>query len=162
MYARAMPTGDRRRDIGLLLLRLAGLGLALAHGLGKVTALAGGEQRFVEGVARLGFPAPVAFAWAAALTELVGGLLVAAGLATRASAALAAFVVAVAAFLRHRALEQLAVGIGLTSVDPEVLERWGKPELALVYTLCFAAIALLGPGRISLDHWLRARRGRAR
>ena len=157
-----MPTGDRRRDLGLLVLRLSGLGLAFAHGLGKLTGLAGGEQRFVEGVARLGFPAAPAFAWAAALTEVVGGLLVAVGLATRVSASLAAFVVAVAGFLRHRALQQLAAATGLTAIAPEVLERWGRPELALVYLLCFLAIALLGPGRFSLDHWLRARRGRAR
>ena len=153
-----MPKGDRRRDLGLLILRLSGLGLAFAHGLGKVTALAGGEQRFVEGVAGIGFPAPVAFAWAAALTELVGGLLIAAGLATRVAAALAAFVMAVAGFLRHHALQQIAAATGLTSIAPEVLERWGKPELALVYLLCFLALALLGPGRHSLDHALRARR----
>jgi putative oxidoreductase len=157
-----MPTDDRRRDLGLLILRLSGLGLAFAHGLGKLTALAGGEQRFVEGVARLGFPAPVAFAWAAALTEVVGGLLIAVGLATRVTAVLAAVVMAVAGFLRHHALEQIVAGVGLTSIAPEVLERWGKPELALVYLLCFLAIALLGPGRLSLDHALRARRGRRR
>ena len=156
-----MPTNERRRDLALLVLRLTGLGLAFAHGLGKLTALAGGEQRFVEGVARLGFPMPVAFAWAAALTEVVGGLLIAVGLATRVSAAFAAFVTGVAAFLRHHALGHLAAATGLKPVAPEVLESWGKPELALVYMLGFLAIALLGPGRYSLDHWLRARRGRA-
>jgi putative oxidoreductase len=157
-----MPSADRRRDLALLVLRLSGLGLAFAHGLGKLTGLAGGEQRFVEGVARLGFPMPVVFAWAAALTEVVGGLLIAVGLATCVAAALAAVVMAVAAFVRHHALQQLAAAAGVASVDPEVIERWGKPEGALVYLVCFLAIALLGAGRWSLDHWLRARRGRAR
>ena len=60
--------------MGLLLLRSAGAILALEHGLAKVAGLLAGETRFIEGVARLGFPAPQYFAWAAALTEGVDQL----------------------------------------------------------------------------------------
>ena len=49
------------RDLGLLILRLTGGGLALAHGWGKVVNLSAGQgERFIAGVAELGFPAPLA------------------------------------------------------------------------------------------------------
>lgn len=155
-------TGDRRRDLALFLLRLAGLGLAFAHGLGKITALAGGNERFVEGVSRLGFPLPFAFAWAAALVEVVGGLLIALGLGTRVAAALAAVVMAVAAFMRHHAVAQLGGVAGLAAPTPEDVEAWGSPEKALLYLLVFVALALLGPGRWSVGHLLARRRERRR
>lgn len=148
---------SRRTDLALLLLRLTGLYFAFGHGLGKMTALAAGERRFVEGVARLGFPAPDLFAWAAALTELVGGLLIALGLATRVAAGLGAVVMTVAAFLRHRALQQLAITAGLAHEEPEVVASWGSPEMALLFLAIFLALLLLGPGRWSLDHLIRRR-----
>lgn len=153
---------DRRRDLALLLLRSTGLGLALAHGLGKVTGLAGGSTGFVEGVARLGFPAPLAFAWGAGLVELVGGLLVAVGLATRTAALLGAVVVGVAAFLRHQAIGHLGLAVGWSAAAPEAVAGWGSPEKALLYLAVLLAVALLGPGRWSLDHALGRRRRRFR
>ena len=152
----------RTSDLALLLLRLSGVGLALAHGLGKVTGLLGGSDRFVEGVARLGFPAPGAFAWAAALVEVVGGLLIAFGLATRVTAALAATVMAVAAFARHHALAQLGMAAGLAASEPDLIASWGSPEKALLFLVIFLALALLGPGRWSLDHPIAKRRRRRR
>ena len=90
------------RDIALLVLRLSGLALAVLHGWGKVVSLANGQgQRFVEGVAAMGFPAPALFAWAAALAEFGGGLLVFLGLASRLAAASAAFTMLVAAVARR-------------------------------------------------------------
>jgi putative oxidoreductase len=152
----------RTSDLALLLLRLSGVGLALAHGLGKATGLLGGSDRFVEGVARLGFPAPVTFAWAAALVELVGGLLIAVGLATRVTAALAATVMAVAAFVRHHALAQLGMVAGLAAREPDLLASWGSPEKSLLFLVVFLALVLLGPGRWSLDHLIAKRRRRRR
>jgi putative oxidoreductase len=147
-------------DLALLLLRLAGVGLALAHGWGKVERFASGQgARFVEGVAKLGFPQPELFAWAAALSEFLGGLLVALGLGTRVAATFAAFTMGVAAFVRHHAHEHLLVAIGLRQAKPETLEAWGDPEGALLYLACFLAIALLGPGRFALDA-LMGRRGK--
>lgn len=146
------------RDVAVLILRLAGLGLALAHGWGKVVTLAGGGDRFIEGVASLGFPLPGLFAWAAALAEFAGGLAVALGLATRVAAGFAAFTMAVAAFGRHHAHELLLVKLGVAGATPDQLKSWGNPELALVYLAVFVAVALLGGGRYSLD----ARLGRKR
>ena len=153
-------TPDRRSDLALFALRLAGFGLIFAHGIGKLTGLLGGSDRFVQGVAKLGFPAPLGFAWAAALVETLGGLLIVLGLATRVAALLGAVVMAVAAFLRHQAVGQLAVHAGLAATPPAVVESWGSPEKALIYLLVFVALALLGPGRWSLDHLLARRRGR--
>jgi putative oxidoreductase len=140
------------RDLGLLILRLAGGGLALAHGWGKVISLSAGQgERLIAGVAELGFPAPGLFAWAAALAEFVGGLLVVIGLGTRVAAAFAAFTMIVAAFGRHKAHLHLLGLLGLQQNTPEMLRAWGNPELALVYLCAFLAIALIGPGRFALD-----------
>ena len=145
------------RDVALLILRLAGLYLALSHGLGKVVGLAGGESRFPETVAKLGFPAPLFFAWAAALAEFVGGLAVTLGLFARWAAAFAAFNMFVAAFMRHRAISQFLAWLGIAPVSEDVLEAWRDPELAIVYMLVFVALAFSGPGRFSID----AKRGSA-
>jgi len=147
------------RDVALLILRLAGLGLALAHGWAKVAALAsGGGDPFIEAVAGLGFPLPGLFAWAAALAEFAGGLAVGLGLATRIAACFAAFNMAVAAFGRHHAHLHLLNAIGLLHATPEQLKSWGNPELALVYLAIFLAIALLGGGRFALDTLLGRKR----
>ena len=146
-------------DVALLLLRLSGLGMALAHGYGKVVSLAAGEgDGFIAGVASLGFPLPALFAWSAALAEFLGGLCVALGLGTRVAAASAAFTMLVAAFLRHHALQHLLVALGAMKASEETVRSWGNPELALVYLVVFAALALTGGGRFSLERLFR--RGR--
>lgn len=138
-------------DFGLLVLRLAGLGLALAHGLGKLLNLAAGNTGFIDSVGRMGFPMPGVFAWAAALSEVVGGLLVFLGLGTRVAAAFCAITMAVAALGRHHAHDLLLVKLGLLKVPPENLQAWGNPELALLYVLPFVALVLLGGGQYALE-----------
>ena len=142
-----------------MILRLAGAGLALAHGWGKVVALSAGQgERQIAGVAELGFPAPGLFAWAAALAEFVGGLLVMIGLGTRVASAFAAFTMVVAAFGRHKAHLQLFAKLGLMQAGPDALKAWGNPELALVYLAIFLGITLLGPGRFALDAMIGGRK----
>ena len=146
-------------DLALLLLRLSGLGMALAHGYGKVVALAAGEGGgFIAGVESLGFPLPGLFAWAAALAEFLGGLCVALGLGTRVAAASAGFAMFVAAFVRHHALQHLLVAVGAMQASEETVRSWGNPELALLYLLAFGTLVLTGGGRLSLDRVLPGRR----
>lgn len=125
-----------RPALGMLLLRLvAGLSLALAHGLGKVPPSA----KFIEGVASMGFPLPTVFAWGSGIAELGGGVLLALGLFTRPAAALIVANMAVAVVIRHAG-------------DP-----FGNRELALLYGAIALLFLLTGPGRYSVDE--RGRHG---
>jgi len=119
-------------NVGLLLLRLFfGLTLAFGHGQGKVF---GDSAQLISGVEGMGFPAPAFFAWAAALSEFLGGILLALGLGTRVAAVMIACTMIVAAFIAH-------------SADP-----FGKRELSLAYLTVAVALFVAGPGRLSLDN----------
>ena len=131
--------GSALADAGLLALRLfAGLSMAFAHGLGKLPI----SEGFAGGVAEMGFPAPGLFAWAAALAEFAGGLLLAFGLVTRPAGLSLLITMAVAAFVRHGG-------------DP-----FAKRELALLYGAVALLFMLVGAGRFSVDAWLRRRADR--
>lgn len=124
-------------NAGIALLRIfAGASLALAHGFGKIPV----TPQFIENTANLGFPMPTVFAWAAALSEFLGGSFLALGLFTRLSGFFVAFTMAVAAF-----------GVHLN--DP-----FGKKELALMYLFVGLCFMLKGAGDWSLDAVLRKRK----
>ena len=151
----------RASSFGLLVLRLAGFYLAWAHGHGKFMSLMHGEaDRFIGGVTSMGLPQPVLFAWLSASAEFVGGLLIFLGLGTRVAAVFVTVNMAVAAFLKHHALQQLMAAVGLAAVTPETLDKWGNPELAIVYLLIALALVFTGPGRFSLDGMIGRRMGR--
>lgn len=125
-------------DVGLLVLRVgAGLMMALAHGLGKIPPSLG----FVDSTAGMGFPLPGLFAWAAALSEFAGGLLLAIGLLTRPAAFFVGITMAVAFLFAH--------GGALTGE--------GNGELAFVYLIVAITLMITGAGRYSLDQviWRR-------
>lgn len=123
-------------NLGLLVLRATcGLSLALAHGVGKVPP----GERFVTGVAEMGFPAPVLFAWAAGLSELAGGLLLAVGLATRPASFFVLVTMLVAFLVRHAA-------------DP-----FANKEKAILYAGVAFLFLLVGGGKASLDQLVRRR-----
>lgn len=122
---------DTLAAFGLLFLRVVvGFGLA-THGYQKL--FGGRMDQFIAGVRDIGFPLPTLFAWIAALSELLGGILVALGLKTRIAAAFAFVTMAVAAFIRHSN------------------DAFHVKELALVYLAGFGAIMLIGAGKFSLD-----------
>jgi putative oxidoreductase len=133
----APNTGSSVSDFGAALLRLtAGLFLAHYHGWHKlVQGLAyrsrGEAWPLLADVEEIGMPFPVYGAFAATITQLVGGVFVAAGLLTRpaALAVTGSLLVAVYANLRMKKDNQLAA----------------------LYALLFAGFALYGGGRYSLD-----------
>lgn len=123
-------------DAALTLVRVfAGLSLALAHGSAKLPP----SEGFVTGVGQMGFPVPIFWSWAAGLSEFVGGLLLAAGLATRPAAFFIACTTATAGFIRH-------------APDP-----YQRKELALLYLTVALMFLVIGSGRLGLDRFLRKR-----
>jgi putative oxidoreductase len=132
----AVDRGSVATDIGKLLLRVVVGGAIMTHGYPKIFGTSDDGMprmvRFIDGVAKMGFPYPEYFAWAAALSEFVGGLFLALGLFTRGAAFLIMCTMIVVLY-RHRA-------------DP-----WNKKELGLLYLAPAFFTMLSGPGRYSLD-----------
>lgn len=123
---------DKSGHIGLLFLRIfAGLAMAFSHGLKKIPP----SEKFIASVSGLGFPAPDFFAWAAGLSELVGGIFIAIGLFTRPSAFFLTITMFVAAFMRHGD------------------EAFGAQEKALLYAVLAILLIIQGPGKYSFD-WM--------
>ncbi|MBD3275183.1 MAG: DoxX family membrane protein, partial [Candidatus Marinimicrobia bacterium] len=117
-------------DAGLLWMRvLVGLGI-MTHGYPKI--FGGRMEGFTNLTADLGFPLPGFFAWLAALTELLGGLLLAVGAGTRVTALLLFGTMLVAAFMQHGG-------------DP-----FNEKEMALLYLTFAGTLMLTGPGKYSI------------
>jgi len=109
-----------------LVLRI-GLGVAFTfHGAQKVFGIWDGKgvDAMAENVAGMGFPFPVFFAWAAALSEFAGGIMVFFGLFTRFAAFFQVITMCVAFFgVHHASFLQHADGAFL----------YGMAALALVF-----------------------------
>lgn len=119
-------------SLGLLWLRvLTGAGIAY-HGYGKI--FGGGMGKFAGFVGSLGVPFPEVMAWAAALSEFGGGILIAIGLLTRPAAFFIFATMTVAAFGAH-------------GQDP-----FQKKEMALLYWTIAGALMMTGAGAFSFDH----------
>jgi putative oxidoreductase len=148
------------RDLWPLLpLRLViGFGFA-AHGYAK---LARGPSAFASVVAALGFPAPHLTAWATALLELAGGVLLMAGAFVAPLALPLGAVIAVAMFGVHlrygfSSVRLLSLGPGGAQFGPTGY------EIDLLYLAALATLALAGPTPLSLDRLrLRSPVGRQR
>lgn len=124
---------EKSTDLGLLALRvLCGVGIAY-HGYGKVFGIGVTIPQFAQGVAAMGLPFPTLLAWAAALSEFAGGILLALGLGARFAAFFIFITMSVAAFVAHRR-------------DPLQVK-----ELALAYWAMSGALVLTGAGSFSLD-----------
>lgn len=121
-------------DLGLMLFRiLIGLTMAFAHGWGKIPP----PEQLITGVGSMGFPAPVLFAWAAALSEFLGALLITAGLFTRLSSVLLGFTMGVAFFVVHGA------------------DAFQVKELSFMYLASCVLLVFTGAGKYSLDQIFR-------
>lgn len=131
---------ERWIDLGLLVLRLGfGLGFLYFHGWPK---LVGGPERWagVGGAVEhlgIGF-GHTAFGLVAGLAESVGGVLVALGLFFRPAAVLLSATMFVAWFMH-------------------VSTGQGSPAHSFKNLWVALGLALIGPGRYSLDHWFATR-----
>lgn len=126
-----------RAGTALLILR-AFIGIAfLFHGYGKIADLAGFAAEF---------DIPLRLASAAAYTQFVCGLLMIVGLLTPPAALALATTMAVATF------ELISRG------EPFVSPHGHSWEAASLYLVAASAVALLGPGRLSLDAILFGRK----
>jgi putative oxidoreductase len=125
-------------NLGLAIIRVV-TGLALCVVFEKVLprdGVWGPQPWFVEDVAEMGFPAPSFFAWCAALSEFVGGILLVLGLMTRPAAFFNAITTFVAAFLFHKG------------------DVSGSGLLATLFFALSSAICFTGPGSLSVDSLL--------
>ena len=121
-------------NAGLTLVRIfAGVSLALAHGLGKLPP----KEGLVNATANMGFPMPAFFAWAAGLSEFIGGILLALGLLTRFAGFFVAFTM-------------LTALLGVHWADP-----FAKKELAFLYLFIALTFMIKGANDWSIDGFLR-------
>jgi putative oxidoreductase len=129
--------GTKAVDVGLALLRvLAGAALAINHGAAKVQD----PSQIISGASHLGFPAPTLFGWMAALSEFLGGILLALGLATRPAAFFVACTMATAAFFAH------------------AHDKFSTREPALMFLFIAVLFMIAGSGRYGVDALLRRRK----
>lgn len=136
------PRELRRYDIGLLILRLGfGLGFVYYHGWGKIV---GGPDRWAGvGGAMGNFGITSGAQWwglAAALAETAGALCIAAGFLFRPMALVLAFVM-------------------LSATVNHIVTGQGTPAHSFKNIWVFLGVAVIGPGRYSVDAWMEDRRG---
>ncbi|QAA80388.1 DoxX family protein [Aequorivita sp. H23M31] len=116
-------------NFGLLFLRVAFSGMLLTHGIPKLLKLLEGDFGFADPI---GMGEPISLVLAI-LGEVVFSLLMIIGYKTRLATIPVIFLMCVAAFVIH-------------GNDP-----FGTKELSLLYLIAFVSIAILGPGKFSMD-----------
>jgi putative oxidoreductase len=138
----------------LLPLRLiVGFGF-LAHGIAKWSR---GPEHFGQLLQQLGIPMPGATAWLVTLLEVFGGvaLLVGAFVAIVSIPLIASMLVAMLTIHVHYGFSSINT-VGLTAAGPV----FGPPgyEINLLYIASLLALAVLGPGPLSVMPWVASRR----
>jgi putative oxidoreductase len=132
------PRGNTGLAAALLMLRIAGGGFLLPHGLGKLLGWFGGPglAGFAAELQQFGFPSAQPLPLLLALVQTLSGLAVLLGLWTRVSAALAAVFIA-------------------TTVVVAVPKGWfwihGGMEYPLMWLLVLLGLVAAGGGAWSLD-----------
>jgi putative oxidoreductase len=147
------PSSNSARSWALLPLRvIVGVGF-LVHGMAKWHR---GPDKFAKLLQLIGTPSPLATAWLVTGLEVLGGLAIIIG-AFVLLVSIPLFISMVVAMLTiHVHYGFSAVNtIGLTATGPV----FGPPgyEINLLYMCALAALALVGPGALSVDQWLRSR-----
>lgn len=131
---------EKCADWGMFLLRLI-LGIVFVyHGYGKLFGMMPGMDAFSGMVGKMGFPAPAFFAYAAAIVEFLGGIMLLVGTHTKHAAYLLAFVMLVAIG------GAMHFGFGPNGFS------FMSIELPLVLLVTSLAVAFIGPGSMVLMH----------
>ncbi len=118
-----------RNNIGLAFLRIAPSAMILTHGIPKLQKLIAGDFEFGDPIGIGATPS----LFLAVIGEFLCPILIIIGFKTRWAAIPPAITMLVAGFIVH-------------SADP-----FDTKEKAMMYALFFIAIALLGPGKYSID-----------
>jgi len=124
-----------RTSLASLLLRVSLSAMMMTHGWSKFYRIIEGNWKFGDPIG-LGVEVSLIFA---AFAEFICSILLIIGFKTRLATIPPAIVMLVAAVVVH--------------ID----DPWRKQELPLLYFAGYVAIFLLGPGRYSLDSWLKSR-----
>jgi putative oxidoreductase len=123
--------------VAVVLLRVwIGLHLFFVHGMARARDM----DDFLESGELASFPNPELFGWAAVLSLLVGGALLALGAFTRTVASVLLATMLAAAFVTH---------------GPE---PWAAKELALTYSVVLVFFVAWGAGDASVDAELARRK----
>ncbi len=125
-------------DLALLLLRIAGGGMMLTHGMGKFDMLLNGQSAQFADPIGLG---PGTSLVLTVFAEVLCAILLILGLATRLASFALFFTMVVAAVVIH-------------GNDP-----FADKEMALLYAALFVAPILAGAIKYSVDGWLAGRFG---
>ena len=135
---------DRLRDPALLAARVLLVLLFVMFGWQKLIGFAVTEARFGE----IGVPLPMAAAMVAVVMELVVGLAILVGVATRPLAVLLAVYTLATAFLGHRywTMTGPAQGAAMINFYKNVSIMGG-----------LLALYVAGAGRYSVDAWIKSR-----
>ena len=120
-------------DSALALLRIVFSLLMMTHGWSKLERILDGNLNFGD---PLGLGSTLSL-YLVTFAELVAPIFIIVGFKTRIMALITSFAMAVAAFIAHGA-------------DP-----LAKKEMALLYLVGFLTVALMGPGRYSIDQRTR-------
>jgi putative oxidoreductase len=136
-------------DLAALLLRVVAGLIFLPHGWSKITA-DGGAAAFAASMAET-YGLPVVLGHVAAYAEVIGAILLIAGLLTRIDALLLAGTMFVAAFVVQ--LPDALFEVAANAIRPFVAIRGIETPLAML-AIC-VALMLTGGGRYSLDYALR-------
>ena len=136
-----MRRTDGLKDSGIALLRVGIGGIFVAHGIQKLAVFGIGGLAGMLGP--LGIPFPTLSAIAVTAAELLGGLALVAGFATRWAALPIAFSMLVAGITVH--LQQ-----GFFAPN--------GVEYVLALFLASVALSLTGSGALSVDRWIETRR----
>jgi putative oxidoreductase len=147
MHMSTRTTHNRSADIGLFLIRAVLAAVFIYHGGQKLFGLFGGYG--IEGtagwMASIGIPFPTLSTVLAGGTEFFGGIVLLLGTGTRLAAVPMAFNMLVAIATVHR-----------SGFDA----RSGGMEFPLTLAVLLAALALIGPGRLTVGNLVAGSRAR--